>query len=487
VCSLLSILSLCSPAPAATSAASSVPQHRADELGARFVAGVNRADAAFRAAVAREILSPASLAGGGEQKFVELLGRLQARYDSLTFHHGEAIRGGEEASPRLSLHVYARSTKDGGWKDFQFMLDASPPHRIQNLVFVADVAEPVYLPNGDISQRATLDWLGGYVDRLVAQNDLAGGLLIAQGDRVLFERTFGFADSAKQRRMGPRTRFNLGSGGKMFTSVCIARLVEAGRLKYSDALISRLPSVAAEKWASGVTIAQLLAHTSGIAEFWTDEYERDWDRLRRLSDFLPYVRKAGSSAPPGTRFEYSNSNYILLGLVLEAVSRKTYDQVLAEHIFTPLAMRDTGLFPFDDRDTLQAQRLSRAPGGGWRKAPHGYKGSSAGGALSTMPDMLRFARGLVGGRLVTAATLQGMTATKTASLPTPGMPYGYGFEPAGGGPTRSFGHGGIAAGVNFELRHFPESNITLIAFSNQDNGAYDDLRRNTTKLITGDR
>ena len=67
------------------------------------------------------------------------------------------------------------------------------------------------------------------------------------------------------------------------------------------------------------------------------------------------------------------------------------------------------------------------------------------------------------------------------------MPYGYGFEPIGSGPTRSFGHGGIAAGVNFELRYFPHSNITLIMFSNQDNGAYDDLKRNVTKLITGER
>lgn len=149
-------------------------------------------------------------------------------------------------------------------------------------------------------------------------------------------------------------------------------------------------------------------------------------------------------------------------------------------------MRDTGLFPFDDRDPSQAQRLARDEKRAWRTAAHGYRGSSAGGGLSTSADMLRFARGLVGHRIVSARMLDDMTTSKTSGLPGSPMAYGYGFILTQR-PVRSFGHGGIASGVNFEFRYFPESDITVIAFSNQDNGAYDDLRRNTIKLITGER
>ena len=459
----------------------------AAELGSRFVAGVNTRETARRAQLARELLTPEALSRDGERKTVELFAKLAERYDSLAFHHAEPVRGGSAAQPRLSLHLYAKSAKDGGWKDLQFYLDPNPPHRIRQLVFVADVAEPVYLPNGEISSRETRAWLNDYIDRLVEQNDLAGGIYIQEGGMTLIDRTFGFADSARTRRIGPSTRFNLGSGGKMFTAVAIARLEETGKLSFADTLASVLPAVAGQAFARKVTLAQLLSHTSGIREFWTDEYEKHWHELRKLSDYLPYVLKAGTSSVPGTRFEYSNSNYILLGLVLEAVTGKSYDDVLHEFIFEPAFMRDTGLYPFDDRDTSQAQRLRRDPKGGWRTAPHGYRGSSAGGALSTTDDMARFASALYRGEIVSLAMVEELTTTKTSSLPDSPMAYGYGFEPVGSGRTRSYGHGGIAAGVNFELRRFPSHGITLIMFSNQDNGAYDDLKRNVTKLITGER
>jgi len=166
----------------------------------------------------------------------------------------------------------------------------------------------------------------------------------------------------------------------------------------------------------------------------------------------------------------------------------SYDEVLTRRLFAPLGMRDTGLFRFDDRDSLQASSLTGKPLA-WRVADHGVRGSSAGGCLSTLADMLRFARGLVGGRVVSDSMLAEMTTSRTEGLPGPQrLPYGYGFElETGGDAVRSFGHGGIAQGVNFTFRYFPGSDCTLLVFSNQDNGAFDDLRRNATKLITGER
>ena len=458
-----------------------------EDQGRQLVEAINTGDEARRTRIVREVFLAASLAEGREPTVLAQLGRLRADLGTLEFHHAEAVAFGDGASARVSLHVYAKSGKDGGWRDLQLRLDPTPPHRIQNLVFIASVTEPVYLPNGDVTSAETLEWLGGYIDKLAAEDDLSGGLLLAHGDDILFEREFGFADTARRHPLTPATRFSLASGGKMFTAVAIASLVEQGALHFTDTLDKVLPAVAKEPFASRITLAHLLSHTSGIGEYWNADYEAHARDLGTLSDFLPFVLDAGIDFPAGEQFRYSNSNYILLGLVLEAVTGRTYDEVLAERVRDPADMKESGLLRFDDADPGQAVRFVR-DGKRWAPVPGGGRGSSAGGALATTHDMLRFARALAGGRLVSKSMLAEMTTSRTAGLPASSMAYGYGFE-IGTSPreTGSFGHGGIARGVNFELRYFPESDITLIAFSNQDNGAYDDLRKNTTRLVTGER
>lgn len=457
-----------------------------DEQGRRFVEAFNADDPAARSQALRAVYAPESLADGGEAKLAARLDALRGDFGGLDFHHAEASVGGQGANLRLALHVFAKSAKTGGWHDFQFMLDPAPPHGIRQLLFIANVSEPVYLPNGEITSPDTQAWLDGYVEKLARGDDLAGTLLIAQGDRVLFRRAFGFADAARTRPMKDDTRISLASGGKMFTALAIASLVEEGRLRYDDPLAKVLPAVADRDFAARTTIAHLLSHTSGVGEYWNDNYRKHAHELDRVADFLPFVLDAGVLFEPGSRFRYSNSNYILLGMVLEAVTGKTYDDVLAERVFRPAGMTETGLFRFDASDPAQAERLAR-DGKGWKAEPSGGRGSSAGGAMSTTADMLRFARALVAGRIVSKETLAVMVASKTAGIPDAQMAYGYGFEPQDAPGAPSFGHGGITTGVNFEFRYFPRQDITLIAFSNQDNGAYDDLRKNATRLITGER
>lgn len=455
--------------------------------GARLAAAIDSQDVAFRTTVVREVVAPAARAGEGEARWLTVIERLQGHLGRFAFHHAEVFDFGEGAGRRVSMHVFGRASRTGRWHDVQLMLEPEAPHRIASLAFLAEVAEPVYLPNGAITEASTLEWLEGYVDKLVAEEDLAGGLLIAQGDRVLYRRTFGHADSARSRRIGPETRFSIASGGKMFTALAIARLVERGALRFDDTLARVLPAVAHEPFAQRVTIAQLLSHRSGVGEYWTEEYTRHRGTLQSLSDYLPFVLAAGTTSVPGTRFEYSNSNFLLAGLVLEAVTGRTYDEVLREEVLRPARMIHTGLDRFSDTDTSQVQQLSR-DSSGWRIAPRGVRGSSAGGALSTLDDLLQFSRALSQGRLVSKTMLDTMTRPQGTDPEALAYPYGYGFHVAvTADGVRSHGHGGIAAGSNLEWRRFPDLDITLIAFSNQDNGAYDDLRKNVMRLITGER
>jgi len=455
--------------------------------GATFAAAIDSTDAAFRARAIREVIAPATLAAEGEARWLTLLGRLRDHLGRFAFHHAEAHVFGEGEGRRVSLHVFGRSATTTRWHDVQLMLEPAWPHRIVSLAFLAEVAEPVYLPNGDITEPSTLAWLHSYLDRLVADDDLAGGLLIAQGDRILIDRTFGHADAGRTRRIGPGTRFSLASGGKMFTALAVARSVERGRLRFTDTLARVLPAVAHESFAERVTLGHLLSHMSGVGEYWTPAYERRRPTIDRLSDYLPFVLAAGMTSPPGTRYEYSNSNYLLAGLVLEAATGRAYDDVLRDEVLRPAGMQRTGLDRFSDTDTSQVQQLSRDPTG-WRIASRGVRGSSAGGALSTMHDMLAFSRALRAGRIVSDSMLAILTRPQATGTEASGDPYGYGFQLAmSPGGVRSYGHGGIAAGSNFVWRYFPDLDITVIAFSNQDNGAYDDLRRNVIRLVTGER
>jgi CubicO group peptidase (beta-lactamase class C family) len=140
-----------------------------------------------------------------------------------------------------------------------------------------------------------------------------------------------------------------------------------------------------------------------------------------------------------------------------------------------------------ETDAHNAQALVRS-GEGWAVATgsEGGRGTAAGGAYTTAAEMLKFSRALVQSRIVLAETLKRITSHQPGREAS-ALQYGYGFELHTQGGVRSFGHGGQATGANFEFRYFPDQDLTLVILSNQDNGAFDDLRKNTIKLVTGVR
>lgn len=459
----------------------------AETYGRRFVEAVNSGDADTRLAGVREVFCRATLEERGEASLADGLARLGADYGHLEFHHAEVSEFRLGDSVRRSLHVFARSAKRDQWLDLQFHLEPDPPHRILQLVFIADVAEPVFLPPGGLNDPVTLDWLNDYVDRLAEDEDLSGAILVAAGDRPVFERYFGYADPERSVPCSAKTRFNLGSGNKMFTALGVALLVEDGLLELETPLEKFFPDLGDAAWRGEATVENLLSHTSGVAEYWTDETDLALTRTTTLGEIYPFVRQAGIEFEPGTQCTYSNSNFILAGLIIEQVSGGDYFDFIRSRIYAPAEMKDTDSYRTDGSVQNLAVPLTGEPRD-WRLARRGRRGSSAGGGYSTARDILRFSRALVEGKIVPPAVLREMTRSHTEGIPEAQMDYGLGFireRSADGVP--SFGHGGIASGVNFEYRYFPRSDITLVAFSNQDNGAYDSLRKTVTKLITGER
>jgi len=466
------------------------PQVLAQRHARAFVAALNDTDRAARERALPTLYAEATLSGIGTERLLGQLERVHGMLGRLEFHGIETLEARGPEGVRRVMHLFAKAGKDGRWRDLQFMLEPVPPYRIAQMVFIAEVTEPVYLPNGAIDAEDTLAWLNGYIDRLAQREDLAAAILVRQGERTLLERYVGYADAARKRPIDAGTRFNLASGNKMFTAIGIAQLVAKEKLDYRDPISRFLPDFPEPERAGTTTLHHLLSHTSGIGEYWTDAFRAVRPNVRGTRDLLPWVVKAGYTAPAGTRYEYSNSNYALAGLVLEQVGGQDYDAFVRERIAAPLGLRDTACPPADAADPRRAQALVRGKDQPrWQAAPVAGRGTAAGGCVSTARDMARFAAALGQSEVVDARMLAEMTRPHTEGLPgtSEGEQYGYGFELARRGGVSSFGHGGITAGVNFELRRFPAPDLTLVMFGNQDNGAYDDLRRNTIKLITGER
>ncbi len=453
----------------------------ADEIARRFAAAINSDDEAKRRENLVAIFSPATLESVGIEKVSAQVASVRERFGTIELHHGEfsARPGG----PPTALHVFARATKTGEWQDFQFRLDDAVPPRATQLIFIAQVTEPIALPNGDIASPDTLAWLDGYVERLAREDDFSGAILVARGDKVMFERTVGVADAAAKTKNGSATRFNMASGGKMFTAIGIAKLVEAGKLGWDTPLLDAVDGFPDSPRARRVTIHHLLSHTSGIAEYWTPDFEKERPRIASLSGMLPWVLRVGFAADPGADVAYSNSNFILAGLAIEKASGMSFDEFAAKTIFEPLGMASTG-YPLTTGSGL-AEPIVRQ-GTEWVTATQGLRGSSAGGSYSTPRDMLRFVRGLLAGKVIRRETLTVLTTSKTSGF-RESFGYGYGFAVNAYQGTTSFGHGGITKGVDFDLEYFPREDITLVVFGNRGAPAFDTLRKNVTRLITGER
>jgi len=390
---------------------------------------------------------------------------------------------------RSVMHIFTAVKGSNKWNDIQLLLDPKEKGKILKLVFIAEVTEPVYLPNGSIEQDLTIDWLNRYFLKLRDENSFYGSILITKGDKILFENYAGNSIPVKNLSFNSNTLVNMASGGKMFTSIAIAQLVKIGKLKYSDKIADFFPGFEDKQRLKKVTVHHLLSHTSGIAEYWTESNRDIISHFTSLAEYLPLIYKEGFLFEPEAEFGYSNSNYILLGLIIEKVSGISFYDYVKTNIFIPAGMNSTDHYYHGSEDFPLAVPLERSSDS-WMeifRTKNKSRGTSAGGCYTTPDDMLKFSLALKNNVLVSHDELENMTKDKVYGLKD-AIGYGYGFEITKYGKNGvSYGHGGISRGVNFEYRYFPEFDITLVICCNQDNGAFDDLKKNAIKLITGER
>jgi CubicO group peptidase (beta-lactamase class C family) len=299
----------------------------------------------------------------------------------------------------------------------------------------------------------------------------SGAVLVARGDSILAQAACGEASRRYHVTNTLETRFNLGSMNKMITAVAVMQLVEAGKLKLDD----RLSTYADATWlapevARSITIGQLLTHTSGLGDFRDDGWsDKPSDAFRELADFKPLVRAETLAFEPGSKFEYSNTGMLMLGVVIEVVTGQAYDGYIRDHVLGPAGMVATDNAPIDEPVENRATGYQRAPGtpAGWRENTLGalYRGGPAGGGYSTVADLFRFGRALQTGKLVSPESLKVLWSDH------PPNDYGAGFEVTSSTAGKVVGHSGAGPGVSGKLSLYLDEDYVVVVLANIDRAA----------------
>ncbi|PZR30936.1 serine hydrolase [Caulobacter segnis] len=287
--------------------------------------------------------------------------------------------------------------------------------------------------------------------------------------QLAYAEAFGLADLSTGRTATPDTRYDIGSVGKQFTAAAVMLLVQDGKLSLDDKVGRFLPELAG---ADKVKIRHLLSHTAGYRDYWSDAY--DADEMNALISHQTLVSRWGvrpTAFEPGSAWDYSNTNYVIAGRLVEIASGRSLPEVLAERVFRPLGMRsaaDSDGLPTSamdaaryTRNLLGPARLANNPARGWAFA--------AGGLSMTASDLARWDASIIRRSLLAPASYDAM-ASETILTDGTGSRYGMGLYVDGATGHRRIYHNGFAPGVITENRIYPDDGVAVVVTANAEFG-----------------
>ena len=315
--------------------------------------------------------------------------------------------------------------------------------------------------------------------RLISAGEPGAAVLVVKDGRVVFERGYGVAELRTFRPIDSRTNFRLASVSKQFTAAAVMLLVRDGRLNYEDRLADIFPGF--PEYGRDITIRRLLNHTSGLPD-----YE---DLMPKADSATPVekiqIRDAGvlellrrTSAPlftPGARGKYSNSGYVLLGLVVEMASGLPFGRFLQERIFVPLKMDRTLAYEREKNEVPDRAYGHGREHGSWRETDQSPTSATLGdgGIYSSLEDLARWDDSLRRMTLFSEAEMKpALTPVETPPGPIIGPDailhaYGFGwFLSPWKGRTRMW-HYGETIGFRTAIQRFPDDRLTVVVLANR--------------------
>jgi CubicO group peptidase (beta-lactamase class C family) len=398
----------------------------------------------------------------------------QVREDSRGFQFIGIRHYTDGDQPNRTVAI-VRNRLTEAWEAFVLETEPAAPFRIDGLQISAARPPSNLPPPEPIAIDRLGPELGSFAKRMAEAGVFSGAVLLAREDKILYKGAFGQASKRFDVPNRVDTKFNLGSMNKMFTGVATAILVEQGKLSFDDPISKYLD----EDWLpqvdkTTVKVKHLLTHTAGLGSYFNDTYVKSSRELfREVDDYKMLVAEETLAFEPGTDWSYSNTGMLIAGAVIEGASGRNYFDFVREEIYAPAGMVNTDCYDMDRPvpNLAIGYTKERTPAGvGWTNNlyQHVIRGGPAGGGFSTVEDLYRFARALVGGKLVGAD----MVKTLTTPKPDAGAPnYGYGFGIGGEPGDRIVGHSGGFSGISSNLDIHLDTGFVTVVMSNYSQGS----------------
>lgn len=301
--------------------------------------------------------------------------------------------------------------------------------------------------------------LDSYFDSLEAHNKFMGSVAVSKDGEIIYSKSIGFCDIENGAKADKNSKYRIGSISKTFTSVLVLKAVEENKLDLNQTISKYFPKIENSK---KITIKNLLNHRSGIHNFTNDEDYLTWNtEAKTEKEMIKIITKSGSDFEPGSKAEYSNSNFVLLSYILEKTYNKSYAELLQMNIIEPLALKST----YFGGKTKPNENECKS---------YKYRGSwivesetdmsiplGAGGIVSTPTDLTRFSDALFGGKLLNKESLELMKNIEEG--------YGIGLFKIPFYDKIGYGHTGGIDAFSSVFSYFSDGNVSFALTSNGAN------------------
>ncbi len=308
-----------------------------------------------------------------------------------------------------------------------------------------------------------------------------GAALVAKDGKVLFKKGYGMANIELGVPNTPEMIFQIGSITKQFTAVAILQLEEEGLLGLDNPITKHLTDYPKET-GDKVTIHHLLSHTSGIPSYTSmPGVMENTAQATSVEDLMGIFKDEPLDFEPGEKYVYSNSNYVVLGAIIEKVSGKSYEDYLQENIFGPLGMKNSG---YDHRDIIMKNRAagySQDQEGELVNAEFVHMSTpyAAGALYSTVGDMLIWDQALYTDKLLSSSSREKMFT------PVKGN-YGYGWVIDEAYGHKHIWHNGGIFGFYTSFNRWVDDKVCIAVFSNNDSAPVDNMAAGVAAIVLGE-
>jgi CubicO group peptidase (beta-lactamase class C family) len=328
-----------------------------------------------------------------------------------------------------------------------------------------------------LSAQTKTEKINEFIAAYAKQNSFNGTALVAANGTVLLNKGYGFKNAEANEMNTDNTIYQIGSVTKQFTAAVILKLAAQNKLKLTDKLSKFYPAFAK---GDSITIHQLLSHTSGIFNYTNDVQFMQSEAVKPANEkkMLALFKNRPLDFSPGSNWAYSNSSYLLLGYIIEKVTKKPYEKIIREFILNPLQMNNSGF------DFTHLKNKDKATGyfaiADKNSTVAGIVDSSvafaAGALYSTTADLYKWHKGMLQNKIISRASAEkGFTPVKRN--------YGYGWRMDSLDGKRITAHNGSIYGFNSSLLRIEADDVFVVLLSNVGNPKLDELAAGILKII----